>query len=158
MSDGLALDEALIRRLAALLEETGLREIEVGEGTRHVRVARGPAAPAAPAEAPPGPALAPAAETAASEPPADAAERPVKAGDPGAVASPMVGTLYVAPSPGERPYVVEGAAVTEGDTMFIIEAMKTMNPVRAPRSGTVARILAGDSSPVEYGQVLAVIA
>ena len=148
MSAGPALDEELIRRLAALLEETGLDEIEIAAAGGHVRVAR--RAPAAPAP------IAPAAPAARAESPAEA-ERPPDATHPGAVVSPMVGTLFVAPRPGDPPFVSEGAAVAEGDTMFIVEAMKTMNPVRAPRAGTVARVLAANASPVEYGELLAVI-
>ena len=159
MSGGPALDEELIRRLAALLEETGLSEIEIGEDSRRVRVARTLAASAPPAAL----AAAPAAEAAAASDAeeagaADGGEAAIDASHPGAVVSPMVGTLYVAPGPGERPFVVEGGTVAEGETMFIIEAMKTMNPVRAPRGGTVARILAANGAPVEYGQPLAIVA
>ena len=153
MSGGPALDEELIRRLAALLEETGLSEIEIGEDSRRVRVARTLAAVAPTPQA--APAAAPVAEEAGA---ADGGETAIDASHPGAVVSPMVGTLYVAPGPGERPFVVEGGTVAEGETMFIIEAMKTMNPVRAPRGGTVARVLAANGAPVEYGQALAVIA
>ncbi len=151
MSDPFAFDEDLIRRLAALLEETGLDEIEIGDDGRRVRVVRRHAAPLAPtpqAAAIPAPVEA---DAAAPDPGADKAV----AGHPGAVTSPMVGTLYVAPGPGEPPFVVAGGPVAAGETMFIIEAMKTMNPVRAPRGGTVARILVRDASPVEYGEVLA---
>lgn len=153
MSGGPALDEETIRRLAALLEETGLSEIEIGEDSRRVRVARTLAAPAP----------APAAEAAAAPGAEDAGAAgggaaAIDASHPGAVVSPMVGTLYVAPGPGERPFVVEGGTVAEGETMFVIEAMKTMNPVRAPRGGTVARILAANGAPVEYGQALAIVA
>lgn len=160
MSGGPALDEELIRRLAALLEETGLSEIEIGEDSRRVRVARtlaaaAPPPPAASAAAPVAEAAAAGAEEAGA---ADGGETAIDASHPGAVVSPMVGTLYVAPGPGERPFVVEGGTVAEGETMFIIEAMKTMNPVRAPRGGTVARVLAANGAPVEYGQALAVIA
>lgn len=151
MSAGPALDEEAIRRLAALLEETGLDEIEIGAaGGGHVRVAR-----RAPAAFPPAPAAPPPPEPAA-EPPAEA-KRPPDAAHPGAVVSPMVGTLFVAPRPGDPPFVSEGATVSEGDTMFIVEAMKTMNPVRAPRAGTVARVVAANASPVEYGELLAII-
>ena len=167
MSDAPEFDEALIRRLAALLEETGLDEIEIGEGERHVRVARRKA----PAVSAPAPALAVAAAPAAAAVDAVAAAPAAAAVDagaavaagavdadhPGAVSSPMVGTLYVASGPGEAPFVVEGGMIAEGEIMFIIEAMKTMNPVRAPRGGTVARILVGNASPVEYGEVLALI-
>lgn len=156
MSGGPALDEETIRRLAALLEETGLSEIEIGEDSRRVRVARILAAPPPPAPAPAAEAAAaPGAEDAGA---ADGGEAAIDASHPGAVVSPMVGTLYVAPGPGERPFVVEGGTVAEGETMFIIEAMKTMNPVRAPRGGTVARILAANGAPVEYGQALAIVA
>ena len=152
MSGGPALNEALIRRLAALLEETGLDEIEIGEGPRRVRVARRLAAPALPAVAAP---ATPAAPVADETPPES--EPSLDANHPGAVASPMVGTLYLAPSPGEKPFVIVGGAVARGETMFIIEAMKTMNPVRAPHGGTVTQVLASNGSPVEYGQLLALI-
>ena len=152
MSGGPALDEALIRRLAALLEETGLDEIEIGEGPRRVRVARRLAAVAAAAPAAP---ATPAAPVADETPPES--EPSLDANHPGAVASPMVGTLYLSPSPGEKPFVIVGGAVATGETMFIIEAMKTMNPVRAPHGGTVTRVLASNGSPVEYGQLLALI-
>ena len=152
MSGGPALDEALIRRLAALLEETGLDEIEIGEGPRRVRVARRLAAPALPAVAAP---ATPAAPVADETPPES--EPSLDANHPGAVASPMVGTLYLSPSPGEKPFVIVGGAVARGETMFIIEAMKTMNPVRAPHGGTVTRVMASNGSPVEYGQLLALI-
>ena len=153
MSGGPALDEALIRRLAALLEETGLDEIEIGEGPRRVRVARRLAAPAvAAAPATPATAAAPVADETPPE-----SEPSLDANHPGAVASPMVGTLYLSPSPGEKPFVIVGGAVAMGETMFIIEAMKTMNPVRAPHGGTVTRVMASNGSPVEYGQLLALI-
>ena len=156
MSGGPALDEALIRRLAALLEETGLDEIEIGEGPRRVRVARHPSVVAAPAPAVAAPPVAEGAAPTAGEAPPDT-EPGLDANHPGAVASPMVGTLYLAPSPGEKPFVTVGGSVARGETMFIIEAMKTMNPVRAPRGGTVTRVLASNGSPVEYGQLLALI-
>lgn len=156
MSGGPAFDEALIRRLAALLEETGLDEIEIGEGPRRVRVARHPSVVAAPAPAHAAPPAPGDAAPAAGEAPPDR-EPGSDADHPGAVASPMVGTLYIAPSPGEKPFVTVGGSVARGETMFIIEAMKTMNPVRAPRGGTVTRVLASNGSPVEYGQLLAIV-
>ena len=156
MSGGPAFDEALIRRLAALLEETGLDEIEIGEGPRRVRVARHPSVVAAPAPAHAAPPAPGDAAPAAGETPPDKESGP-DADHPGAVASPMVGTLYIAPSPGEKPFVTVGGSVARGETMFIIEAMKTMNPVRAPRGGTVTRVLASNGSPVEYGQLLAIV-
>lgn len=144
----LDVDDALIRRLAALLEQTGLSEIEIRRGRQQVRVARhgatngvAPPAVAAPAVAAP-----------VTEEPAELDES-----HPGAVCSPMVGTVYLAAEPGTDPFITVGANLREGDTMFIIEAMKTMNPVRAPRAGKVARILVENAAPVEYGEVLALL-
>ncbi len=140
----LAIDSEMIRTLAALLEETGLSEIEIGEGERRIRVARnGLAAGVAPGPAPP--AAAP--ET---RPQADASH-------PGAVTSPMVGTVYIAPEPGAEAFVDVGDRVAEGQTLFIIEAMKVMNPIRAPRAGTVAELLVGNGDRVEYGAVLLIL-
>ena len=144
------IDADAIRRLAGLLDETGLTEIEVGDGERKLRVARGAVAAAAPA--PPSPLASAAAETSA-EPRAEAAE----ASHPGAVKSPMVGTVYLAPEPGAAPFVKTGDEVAEGDTLVVIEAMKVMNPIRAQRAGRVARVLVENASPVEYGQILMVI-
>ena len=141
----LAVDEALIRRLAELMEETGLSEIEVVDGERGLRVARGggthlaDAAPAAEASAP------------ASEGPEDLT------GHPGAVTSPMVGTVYLQPEPGAPPFVQIGDTVAQGETLLIVEAMKTMNPIPAPRVGTVSRILVQDATPVEFGEVLLIL-
>ncbi len=141
-------DDALIRRLAALLRETGLSEIEYEAEGRRIRVGRsagvtggGPAPPAA--EAP---------EAAASAS-AEAAE----AVPPGAVTSPMVGTVYAAAEPGAPPLVKVGDEVTEGQTLLIIEAMKVMNPLASPRAGTVIRILVSDGQPVEFGEPLLII-
>ncbi len=139
----LVIDSEMIRTLAALLEETGLSEIEIGEGERRIRVARnGLAAGVAPGPAP----------TAAPEtrPRADASH-------PGAVTSPMVGTVYVAPEPGAEAFVAVGDRVAEGQTLFNIEAMKVMNPIRAPRAGTVAELLVENGDPVEYGDVLLIL-
>lgn len=150
---GIRIDEELVRRLAALLEETGLTEIEVAEGRRRIRASR--AVAAAPARGPaPAPAAPPPKEDGA--PAADAGADSF-AGHPGAVASPMVGTLYVAPSQGAEPFVRVGQQVKEGDQLFIVEAMKTMNPITAHRAGTVARLFVSDATPVEYGSVLALI-
>lgn len=154
MAAKLTVDDDLIRRLAELLDETGLNEIEVGEGEHHVRVARGGgsqpvyAAPALAQTVPSGP-------DAAAAPAGSSGE--VDAAHPGAVTSPMVGTLYVAPEPGAPPFVVPGGSVRQGDTLFLIEAMKTMNPVRAHRDGKVVRIVVPNECPVEYGEVLALI-
>lgn len=135
-------DPDLIRELAKLLDETGLSEIEIGGNENRVRVARGGTVTQAttPAPAPPAPAADPA-------PAMDASH-------PGAVTSPMVGTVYVSPEPGSPPFIQAGDAVSEGQTLMIIEAMKTMNPIRATRSGTVGRILVENGAPVEYGEVL----
>jgi len=146
--------EDMVRSLAKLLDETQLSEIEVeGRGLR-VRVARhiGYAAPV-PA---PAPAAAPVAET-----PGIATAGPTAAADPakhpGVVTSPMVGTAYRAPEPGARPFVDIGSKVKAGDTLLIIEAMKTMNQIPAPRAGTVTQILVEDAQPVEYGQPLVIV-
>lgn len=145
-----AIDHALIRDLAQLLDETGLSEIEFERDGVRVRVARpAQAAAAAPAHIP---AAGPNAVTAASgEAPLD----PTK--HPGLVSSPMVGTVYLGPSPGARPYVEVGSRVTGGDTLMIIEAMKTMNQIPAPRGGTIAQILIEDGQPVEFGEPLMIV-
>lgn len=144
------IDEALIRRLAALLEETGLGEIEYAEGERRIRVTgrSGTAYPPAPAPAPPAPSH-PETSEEAREDPDDEAE--------GAVLAPMVGTVYLSPEPGALPFVQPGDTVDAGDTLVLIEAMKTFNPVRAPRAGRVARVLVSDAAPVEYGEVLMIL-
>ena len=142
----LTVDEDLIRRLAKLLEETGLGEIEYQVMGRRVRVAR-PAAPAVTVtEAP-----ARAAEAAPAEAPAISPEHP------GAITAPMVGTVYTAPEPGAPPFVRVGDVVKKGQTLLIIEAMKTMNPVTADRDGRVARVLVEDGAPTEYGEVLLIL-
>ena len=143
MPKGFAPDPDLIRRLAAILEETGLGEIEYAEGDRRIRVARpnGAAAPVA--------ALAPAAIVA----PAAADAVPAV----NAVRSPMVGTAYLSPEPGAAPFVRVGDRVSEGQTLLIIEAMKVMNPIKCPRAGTVSAVLVEDAAPVEYGEPLLVV-
>ena len=150
------LDQQAIRELAALLTETGLTEIEVEANGLRIRVARqaalaqGYAAPAVPPVPPPVAALAPAA--------LDPALAVDPAAHPGAVLSPMVGTAYRAAEPGAKPFVEVGSTVKAGDTLVIIEAMKTMNAIPAPRGGTVQQILVEDGQPVEYGEPLMVIA
>jgi acetyl-CoA carboxylase biotin carboxyl carrier protein len=141
------IDAAAVRELAKLLKETGLTEIEIEHGGARIRVSRGvSAAPAAAAPAPVAAAPAPAAAAAPSSgPPA------------GAVPSPMVGTVYLSPEPGRAHFVTVGKMVKAGDTLFIVEAMKTMNAIVAPKGGTVREICVADGSPVEYGQTLAVI-
>lgn len=142
------IDDALVRKLAGLLSETGLTEIEYEAGGRRVRVARGAAGPAREVAEQPPVAAAPPEVPPPSDPP-EAAGVPVTA--------PMVGTVYLAPQPGADPFVKVGDAVTEQQTVALIEAMKTFNPVRAPRAGTVTRILVGDTDPVEFGEDLMII-
>ncbi len=159
MSD-FEIDADLIRELANLLDETGLTEIEIGDEDRHIRVARGTVAGAA---TPTVTITAPASAGAGSAGPnggggtAQGSRAAVDSSHPGAVTSPMVGTVYIGPEPGAPPFVQTGEAVTEGQTLFIVEAMKTMNPIRAPRSGTVSQIFVENEAPVEYGEVLLVL-
>ena len=144
-------DAEAIRVLANILTDTGLTEIEISEKDSRVRVVRAPAqivaqtayAPAPAAGAPAAPAAAPAAAA-----PADLSAHP------GAVKSPMVGVAYLSAEPGAAPFVVPGQAVTEGQTLLLIEAMKTYNQIKAPKAGTVSRVLVNSGSPVEYGEVL----
>lgn len=156
---GMNIDTALVRELAELLNETGLTEIEVEDDDRKIRVSRGSLAAAAPVYA-----AAPAAPAAAAPAPAAAApaasESPAPAGPDlkNAVKSPMVGTCYLAAEPGAAPFIAVGKAVKEGDTLLIVEAMKVMNPITAPRSGTVTAILIENAQPVEFDQPLVVIA
>ena len=155
-SDARAIDTRLVRKLAAILKETELTEIEVERGDLRIRVARSLTVAAAPvALAPAVAAAAPAAHAA----PAAAAESPAApaehAGD--VVPSPMVGTVYLQPQPGAEPFIRIGAMVSEGQTLLIVEAMKTMNPIPAPRAGKVVEILVADAQPVEFGEPLVVI-
>ena len=148
-----AVDRELIHELAALLEETGLDEIEIEQNGMRVRVARNSpvmhvstgaeTAAASPAAMMPAPIPMPA--------PADPAKHP------GVVTSPMVGTAYRAAEPGAKPFVEVGSHVKIGDTLLIVEAMKTMNQIPAPKAGTVIQILVEDGHPVEYGQPLMII-
>ena len=146
----MAIDGALVRELAELLAETGLSEIEVEDGPRKIRVARQlTAAPVAAQVAVAAPvAAASAAGAAAPAAPAVSAN---------AVKSPMVGTVYLSADPSSPPFVTVGKPVNEGDTLLIIEAMKVMNPIVAPRSGMVSAILVENAQPVEYDQPLVVI-
>jgi acetyl-CoA carboxylase biotin carboxyl carrier protein len=137
----LEVDRDLIRALAALLHETGLSEIEYAVGDRRVRVARN--APQATVVVPPLP------------PPAE--ERTQARQTAGTVSSPMVGTAYLAPEPAAPPFVVVGDAVQAGQVLLLIEAMKVMNQIHAPKAGRVAQILVADGAPVEYGQALVVL-
>jgi acetyl-CoA carboxylase biotin carboxyl carrier protein len=147
------IDARLVRRLAGILNDTGLSEIEVEHDGLKIRVARtltaaAPVAMAAPAFAAPPP-PAPVAEPAAAPTPAPAA------GD--AVKSPMVGTVYLQPQPDTPSFVKVGDTVAEGQTLMIVEAMKTMNPIPAPRAGKILEIIVANGQPVEFGEPLAII-
>ena len=144
------IDGDLVRKLADLLRETGLSEIEFAEGEKRIRVTRPTASQTVAVQAAPVLAAAPAAAVAAS-----VSAKPVS--HPGAVTSPMVGTAYLAAEPGGTPFVLAGDVVKAGQTIMIIEAMKVMNPIKAPRGGTVAEVLVSDAQPVEFGEVLLII-
>ena len=157
-------DVAFIKALAELLRENDLTELQVkreygGEDSLNVRVSRSrtvpsvPPTPPLPPQAPPTPSAAPPA-VAPAAPPAEAED---PANHPGAVTSPMVGTVYLQPEPGSEPFVKLGDSVTEGQTLMIVEAMKTMNHIPSPRAGVIRRILVEDGSPVEYGAPLLII-
>ncbi len=149
-------DQELIRDLAGILNDTNLTEIEVELGDFKVRVSRHQ--PAIHAVAAHQPLLAPApAQHAQPAAPGAGAAAPASADAKNAVPSPMVGTAYLAPSPDAKPFVEIGQSVKEGQTLLIIEAMKTMNQIPSPRSGTVTAILIEDAQPVEYGMPLVVI-
>jgi len=139
-----SVDADAIRALSELLNETGLTEIEIEREGARIRVSR--AAVAASASLPvPAPTLAAPVPAAAAGP------------QPGTIPSPIVGTVYLSPEPGKPAFIAVGKAVKEGDTLFIVEAMKTMNSITAPRSGTVKEICVTDAQPVEFGQALCVI-
>jgi acetyl-CoA carboxylase biotin carboxyl carrier protein len=153
-SSSAGFDAKIVRDLAKILLETGLTEIEVERGDLRVRVAKeavreiaqtvvaAPIAAAAPVQ------------TAAIEAPASRASL---ASHPGAVTSPMVGTVYLSPDPKADPFIKVGQSVSQGDTLLLIEAMKTFNPIPAPKSGKITEIVVSDSQPVEFGEVLVVI-
>lgn len=162
MSKGSQVDRDLIRTIAELLNEQNLAEVELEHDDFRVRVTRSHAQevvhmPSAPYPAPAAPAAAPA--PAAATPAPAAAEAPVDdiGSNPGTLTSPMVGTAYMAPEPGAANFVEVGTKVTEGQTILIIEAMKTMNQIPAHRAGTVTKILVEDAQPVEFGEPLVVI-
>ena len=143
------IDEAAVRKLAQLLTETGLTEIEYGGNGWTLRVVRQPAPVTMTAHAAPA-AAAPAVPTPVVE--------VRRSGDqPGAIKSPMVGTVYLAPEPGAAHFIKPGDKVREGQTLMIIEAMKVMNPIPAPKAGTVAEVAVANGEPVEFGQLLAVV-
>jgi acetyl-CoA carboxylase biotin carboxyl carrier protein len=143
-------DGALLRELAELLATNDLTEIEVEDGDRKIKVRRDAAPVVAyapqPAAAPPPVAAAPA-----------AAEAPPAAPPVDAVKSPMVGTAFLSPEPGAKPFIAPGQAIKAGDTLMIIEAMKVMNPILAPKAGTVRQLLVGDGQPVEFDQPLVIV-
>ena len=139
-------DPDAIRALAAVLNETGLTEIEIAEKDSRIRVVRATA-----------PAVATAAPVAPPVAAIQAAPAPDEASHPGAVVSPMVGVAYLAPEPGAPPFVTVGQSVAAGQTLLLIEAIKTFNQIRAPKAGTVARVLVANSTPVEYGEVLLIL-
>ncbi|MGE5565801.1 MAG: acetyl-CoA carboxylase biotin carboxyl carrier protein [Parcubacteria group bacterium] len=153
--DGRAIDTRLVRKLAGILKDTGLTEIEVERGDLRIRVAREVMVAAAPAALAPAPAVAPPAPAAASAAAPAAAAPAEYAGD--VVNSPMVGTVYLQPQPGAEPFVKVGQTVSEGQTLLIVEAMKTMNPIPSPRAGKIVEILVSDAQPVEFGEPLVVI-
>jgi len=141
-----SIDKELIRELAKLLDETGLTEIEIEHAGLRVRVGRA-GAPLAPVTV--------TVPAAVAQPVATDATDLAK--HPGAVTSPMVGTAYIAPAPGSKPFVDVGSRVAAGETLLIVEAMKTMNQIPAPRAGTVTKILIEDGQPVEFGEPLMII-
>ena len=140
-------DPDAIRALAAVLNETGLTEIEIAEKDSRIRVVRAVSSSVAAAA----PLVQAPAVTAQAQPAAD------EVVPPGAVVSPMVGVAYLSPEPGAPPFVTVGQSVAAGQTLLLIEAMKTFNQIRAPKAGTVARILVANSTPVEYGEVLLIL-
>ncbi len=151
-----AIDPALVRELAAILSDTGLSEIEVEHGELRLRIARTlMAAPALHTQVMHTPAVA--AASAAPSAPSQGATAADPAKHPGMVPSPMVGTAYLSPEPGKPAFVKVGDTVTEGQTIMVVEAMKTFNPIPAPRAGKVIALLVADSQPVEFGEPLAII-
>jgi acetyl-CoA carboxylase biotin carboxyl carrier protein len=145
------IDARLVRRLADILNDTGLTEIEVEHGGLRIKVARNvSAAPAVYAAPPP-------AAAAAAAPATPAAPAAVRHAEGDVVNSPMVGTVYLQSEPGAAPFVRVGDTVSEGQTLLIVEAMKTMNPIPAPKAGRILEVLVADGQPVEFGEPLAVI-
>ncbi|MGB2648532.1 MAG: acetyl-CoA carboxylase biotin carboxyl carrier protein [Pseudolabrys sp.] len=144
------IDRDLIHELTALLDETGLTEIEIEQEGKRVRVARAAAISTVPSAA--------VRVEVAPQPGAEAAVKPIDPSKhPGVVISPMVGTAYAAPEPGGKPFIDIGGKVKAGDTLLIVEAMKTMNQIPAPRAGTVIQVLFEDGQPVEFGEPLVII-
>jgi len=149
------MDTDFIRKLAAILEETNLGEIELADGDRSIRVARPTAIAATPMPIAMTPAAAPVAAATQASASVPAAGDPGK--HPGAVKSPMVGTAYLAPEPGKPVFVNVGDKIAAGQTLLIIEAMKTFNPIKASKAGTIMQILIENARPVEFGEVLMIV-
>jgi len=153
MSKKIEVDDDLIRKLAEIMDETGLTEVEIGSDGFNVRVARGGTVVAAAPVATAPVAVAPVAVAAAP-----AADQPISHADhPGVVTSPMVGVAYLAAEPGAAPFVNVGDTVTEGQVVILIEAMKVFNQIKSPRGGTVTTILIESGAPVEFGEPLLII-
>ena len=156
MNEPMRVDTDMVKALAKMLDENDLSEIEVEDNGRRIVVKRklgGAPVAYAPAPAPAAPAPAPAPSAA----PAAAAAEASPGNHPGAVKSPMVGTAYLSPEPGAAEFISVGKRVNEGDTLVIIEAMKVMNPITAPRAGTVKQILVENAQPIEFDQPLVII-
>lgn len=149
MSDPFDIDSELVRKLSDLLSETGLGEIEYEDGGKRIRVARPAAATSSTVIA--APTAAPVGTASAASPAGDDANQP------GAVSSPMVGTVYLSQSPGDPPLIKPGDTVTQGQTLMLIEAMKTFNEVKASHGGTVSSIAVTNGQPVEFGELLAIV-
>ncbi|MGQ0534266.1 MAG: acetyl-CoA carboxylase biotin carboxyl carrier protein [Caulobacteraceae bacterium] len=152
-----AIDPKLVRELAAILDDTGLSEIEVEHGELRLRIARTLVAAAAPGMSTQVVHAAPPSATQAAPAPASAAPAVEAASHPGAVPSPMVGTAYLSAEPGAPPFIKVGDTVNAGQTLMVVEAMKTFNPIPAPRAGKVMAILVTDAQPVEYGEPLVIL-
>jgi acetyl-CoA carboxylase biotin carboxyl carrier protein len=152
-NSSMQVDAGLVRQLAELLDDTRLTEIEVQDGDRRIRVVRNVAIAAQTVAAPvvAAPAATPAPAPAAAAPAAPAGDHP------GTIKSPMVGTAYLAASPGAKQFVNVGDTVAAGDTLLIVEAMKVMNPIVSPRAGKVAQLMVDNGQPVEFDQPLAIV-
>ena len=150
-------DAALVKALADILDEAGLAELEYETADMSVRLSR--VSGAAPVATVAAPVVAPAAAAAPAAAPAvaPAAAEPASADHPGAVTSPMVGTVYTAPEPEAPTFIEVGSSVKKGQTLLIVEAMKVMNPITAPNDGTVKQILVQNAQPVEFGEALVII-
>jgi acetyl-CoA carboxylase biotin carboxyl carrier protein len=152
-----SINSEAVRQLAELLDDTGLTEIEYEEGSTRIRVSRAAAAAHAAPMPHPQQAPAPAPSESGAGGLASAAAEADLSSHPGAVTSPMVGTVYMAPEPGSPNFIAEGDTVAKGQTLMLVEAMKTFNEIKAPAAGTVKQVLVENTQPVEFGDVLVVI-